>query len=69
MIIAMCTGSSWKLSCRFRFILRILCCIRKLFSRANLLYWSSNWAKRSWNRTVARETLVAARSQSWLSIH
>lgn len=47
------------LTCRFLLILRMLCCSRKLFSRAKRLCWSSSWARRSWNRTVARESCTA----------
>lgn len=52
-------NTSCPLTCRFLLIFRILCCSRNLFSRAKRLCWSSNWARRSWNRTLARESCSA----------
>lgn len=57
---AMWTGSSWNRSCRFLLILRMLCCSRKLLSRAKRPCWSSSCVRRSWNLTVARESWYAA---------
>lgn len=45
-----------RLTCRFLLIFRMLCCNRKLLSRAKRLCWSSSWARRSWKRTVASDS-------------